>query len=118
MHAQEMRSSITYFALVAVVWLLSCKPPSTNDGREWGYYGDFNRVSNALISIPGITITNVWINRDITLEEFAFHVTTDSGQCIHIGIGESDPLRKMSRPELIEALKKQIAEQSALKTNL
>jgi hypothetical protein len=26
-----------------------------NRGKQYGYYGDFNRVSNALASIPGVT---------------------------------------------------------------
>jgi len=98
-------------ASVAVGCLVSCEPPAKNDGRESGYYGDFNRVSNALVSIPGVTVTNSWMNRDITLEEFGFDITTASGEAVHFGIGERDPLRKMSRPELVEALKREIAQQ-------
>ena len=32
----------------------------TNHGFQFGYYGEFNRVSNALASIPGVTITQSW----------------------------------------------------------
>ena len=58
------------------------------------------------------------MNRDITLEEFAFDITTGTGEAIHIGIDERDPLRKMSRGKLVEALTREIAQQSQLsKTN-
>jgi hypothetical protein len=96
--------------VVAGVCLVSCAPPAKNDGRESGYYGDFNRFSNALVSIPGVTVTNFWMNRDITLEEFGFGIRTVTGEAVHFGIGERDPLRKMSRSELTEALKKEIAQ--------
>ena len=108
-----MRSSHAFIVagLATIGVLTSCAPPATNDGRESGYYGDFNRVSNALVSIPGVTVTNFWMNRDITLEEFAFDITTATGEAVHLGFGERDPLRKMSRPELVEALKKEIAQE-------
>ena len=109
-----MKSSLRQFGFllfVTVGCLVSCAPPAKNDGRESGYYGDFNRVSNALVSIPGVTVTNFWMNRDITLEEFGFDITTASGEAVHFGLGERDPLRKMSRPELVEALKREIAQE-------
>jgi hypothetical protein len=116
-----MKSTLKQFTFVAVILftvgcLVSCGPPTKNDGRESGYYGDFNRVSNALVSIPGVTVTNFWINRDITLEEFAFDITTASGEAVHLGFAERDPMRKMSRTELVEALRKEIA-QELLSTN-
>jgi len=98
-------------ALTAASLVISCGPPATNDGRESGYYADFNRVSNALVSIPGVTITNVFINRDITLEEFSFEITTASGEPAHLDFGERDPVRRMAHPELVQALKKEIAQQ-------
>ena len=111
-----MKSSLKQFVRVVVVFfvlccLASCGPPATNNGRESGYYGDFNRFSNALVSIPGVKVTNFWMNRDITLEEFGFDITTGRGEAVHFGIGERDPLRKMSRLELTEALKEEIAQQ-------
>ncbi len=92
--------------------MLSCSPPAQNDGRESGYYGDFNRVSNALGSIPGVVVTNFWMNRDITLEEFGFEAVTDTGKPVRISVGERDPLRQMSRTQLVAALRKVIERQS------
>jgi hypothetical protein len=92
-------------------FFVSCAPPAQNDGRESGYYGDFNRVSNAIVCIPGLVITNFWMNRDITLEEFGFDVTNTTGKAVHIAIGERDPLRHLGRPELVEALRKEVERQ-------
>jgi hypothetical protein len=102
---------LVVFSLWATALLVSCSPPAQNDGRESGYYGDFNRVSNALVSIPGVVVTNFWMNRDITLEEFGFEGVTGTGKPVHIAVGEHDPLRRMSRTELVEALKKAIERQ-------
>jgi len=101
-----------FLCLSTATCLVACKPPAQNDGSESGYYGDFNRVSNALVSIPGVAVTNFWMNRDITLEEFAFDITTGTGRAMHIGVDETDPLRDLSGKELVEALKKEIARQA------
>ena len=92
--------------------LSSCNPPATNNGKESGYYGDFNRASNALVAIPGIRITNFWMNPDITLEEFGFDVITQSGQPVHIAFGERDPRRKLSRNQLSAALATEITQRT------
>jgi hypothetical protein len=97
--------------VLIAIFSASCQPPTKNDGRESGYYGDFNRVSNAIASIPGITVTNFWMNRDYTLEEFGFQLISDTGKPLHVGVGERSPLRTMSRLELVDALKKEIAQQ-------
>jgi hypothetical protein len=100
----------------ALLFLTSCGPPATNNGKESGYYGDFNRASNALVAIPGIRITNFWLNPDITLEEFGFDVVTQIGQPVHIAFGERDPRRKLSRVQLSAALAAEI-KQRTQKTN-
>ena len=41
---------------------------SKNRGKEFGYYGEFNRVSNALASISGVTITQAWQLEVLTAE--------------------------------------------------
>jgi len=102
---------LVVFSLCAVALLVSCSPPAQNDGRESGYYGDLNRVSNALVSIPGVVVTNFWMNRDITLEEFGFEAVTGTGKPVHIAVGERDPLRQMSPTQLIAALRKEIERQ-------
>ncbi len=80
----------------------------TNHGFTFGYHGEFNRVSNALASIPSTTITQVRENCDITLEEFGFTVTTESGEPVRIAIGEHDRIRRLSGKPLVQAPKKEI----------
>lgn len=86
---------------------------SRNRGYTFGYYGNFNRVSNALAGIPGIGISNSWANCDISMEEFGFNVTNREGNPIKIMIGEDNPIRKLSGEPLLLALKKEIEKQSS-----
>jgi len=83
-----------------------------NHGYQFGYFGDFNRVSNALASIPGITITQACANRDVTLEEFGFTATMGSGQTVRIAVGERDCIRDLSGESLVQALKREIERQT------
>ena len=78
-----------------------------NHGSSFGYYGEYNRVSNALVSIPGVVITQHWHNLDITLEEFGFDVTV-TGRPVHLYFGEGDPVRKMSRATAAAAVRRRI----------
>src|SRR6266404_1105743 len=84
----------------------------TNHGYRFGYYGDFDRVSNALASIPGITVTQTWANRDVTLEEFGFVATIRSGEPVRIAVGERDRIRSLSGETLVQALKTEIQTQA------
>ena len=108
----QQRPRLVFLSRAAATLLVSCDPPAQNDGRESGYYADFNRVSNALVSIHGVVVTNFWMNRDITLEEFGFEATNATGKPVRIAVGERDPLRRMSRTELVETLRKEIERQS------
>jgi hypothetical protein len=83
----------------------------TNHGFQFGYYGEFNRVSNALASIPGLSVTQSWHNCDVTLEEFGFTVTRGSGEPVRIAVGESDRIRSLSGDALVQALKTEIQRQ-------
>ena len=112
MKTLQPRLRLVALNLCAVALLVSCSPPAQNDGRESGYYGDFNRVSNGLVSIPGIGVTNFWMNRDITLEEFGFKAVTGTGKPVRIAVGERDPLRQMSRTQLVAPLREEIERQS------
>ena len=70
------------------------------------------RVSNALASIHGITITQAWANCDVTLEEFGFTATMGSGEPVRIAVGERDRIRSLSGDSLVLALKMEIEKQT------
>jgi hypothetical protein len=45
-----------------------------NRGFTWGYWGEFNTVSNSLARLPGVTAVKGWCNADfLVLEEMGFH---------------------------------------------
>jgi hypothetical protein len=90
---------------------------SRNRGNEFGYYGEFNRVSNALASVSGVVVTQSWHNLDVTLEEFGFGLTF-TGQPVYLFFGETDPIRGMSRDAAVVALQSRIgAELASSQTN-
>ena len=96
----RMKNLIILSAVVVlfVGFVLWCRWDSaTNHGLQFGYYGDFNRVINALASIPGITVTHSWHNCDVTLEEFGFTATKGSGEPLGIAVGEHDHIRSLFR---------------------
>src|SRR5947209_7565785 len=76
---------------------------SKNRGRESGYWGEYNRVSNALASLPEIKIKSTLYNDDISLEEFQFDLEKN-GRAISLFFAERDAIRKMKRAQMIEAL--------------
>lgn len=75
-----------------------------NRGFEFGYFGQFNQVRQALKAIPGVAITQEWANHDLSLEEFGFQVITSKGQSVHLTFAESDPIRAYSGQQLKDAL--------------
>jgi hypothetical protein len=88
-----------------------CWDSDTNHGYQFGYYGEFNRVSDALASLPGITVTDSWARCDITLEEFGFTATRASADPVCITVGKSDRIRSLSGDALVQALKTEIQTQ-------
>ena len=85
-----------------------------NRGSKFGYYGEYNRVSNALASLPGVTITNAWYNRDVSLEEFGFDVLVATGQTARLFFSETDEVRRLPRSKMVDVLKNRIESQLPL----
>ena len=111
-------SLVLVFVVIPVAFIAWYRWDSArNRGREFGYYGDYNRVSNALASIPGVTITQSWHNLDVTLEEFGFSITF-TGRPVRLAFSETDKIRDMRREEAVAVLKHLIqTELSASNTN-
>ncbi len=91
-------------ALIAALILGYRWDTATNRGHTWGYWGEFNTVSNALAKVPGVTILTPWYNADVTLEEFGFDILVQ-GRQVKLVFGEKDPIRRLSGPELQQALR-------------
>ena len=79
-----------------------------NHGYTYGYYGEFNRVSNALAHVKGVTILVSGYNADISLEEFAFDLRLADGRTNHLYFSETNPIRKMSGQQLDRALEAEV----------
>jgi hypothetical protein len=87
-----------------------------NRGFTFGYWGEYNTVSNALVHLPGVTILSSFYNHDITLEEFGFDIRTSEGREVHLGFSETDPIREMSGEKLSRALSEKIQKQASNNT--
>jgi len=83
-----------------------------NRGHHHGYWGEFNRITDALTSLPGVTIEKSWANEDVTLEEFGFTIQVSS-QAVSLEFGETDPIRGMKGKQLSEALSRKIEERKS-----
>ena len=81
---------------------------SRNRGFEFGYYGEFNRLSNRLASIPGVVVTNDWHHNDLTLEEISFDLTF-KGQPLQLRFGQDNAIRRTNRDAAIAELQAMIA---------
>jgi hypothetical protein len=90
-------------SIAAFVWWDASK----NRGSESGYWGEYNRASNALASLPEVKIKSSLYNDDISLEEFQFDLET-GGRTISLFFTEGDAIRKMQRAQMIEALRKRL----------
>ena len=84
-----------------------------NRGYEFGYWGSFNRISNAMTRLPGISIVNSGHNADVTLEEFGFDIRNRAGRTLHIWFMEGDPIRRLSGERLTKALTERIEKESS-----
>jgi len=108
-------SVLVVFAIPAVLIAWYKWDSARNRGSTFGYYGEYNRTSNALASIPGVTVRQGWCNRDISLEEFGFSIVV-AGQPIELGVGETDSIRSMGREAAVAALKERIRAELASST--
>ena len=98
-------------ALEIVLLLAMCGygwDSSKNRGYTWGYWGEFNSISNSLGKIPGIKLSKSGYNDDITVEHFEFDVVTAEGRPLALFFSSSDAVRKLSVPALSKALLERI----------
>ena len=108
--------AIVVFFIAAMLWYRW--DAGTNHGYRRGYWGQFNTVSNALASLPGITIVNSSGNADVTMEEFGFEVVTSEGRQLHVWFSEADPIRRLSGEALTKALLEKLKKLPSNKTSV
>jgi hypothetical protein len=83
---------------------------STNRGLTVGYYGELNKLTAAMESLPGVSIDSSSYNRDASLEEIWFRITDAQGRSRSIDFGQNDPIRELSGTRLEAALAMRLAE--------
>lgn len=93
--------ALLMFSALLLLWRWDS---ALNRGHTFGYYGQYNMVSNALAKLPDVRVLSGGHNHDITLEEFHFDIRTSEGRDIVIWFNEDNPVRKMSGQELSQAL--------------
>ena len=114
-----MRRAITFLSIVVVTFIVFILwyrwDSGTNHGYTWGYWGQFNTISNSLAKLPGVTIVKCGWNADVTMEEFEFDIVTANGRQIKVQFDGDAPIRKLSGNALSEALLETINEPSTNK---
>lgn len=84
-----------------------------NRGYHHGYWGEYNRIRDALTLMATGTPQQTYLNKDITLEEFGFSVV-QSGNTIRLDFDETNPIRRLKGDKLIEALRTMIQEKMSV----
>jgi hypothetical protein len=83
-----------------------------NHGLNFGYYGEFNTVSNALSRMTDVHILKSWYNAGLSLEGFGFEIARNERHW-DIAFPDGDPIRKMSGADLEKALSEFVAKEAA-----
>ncbi len=100
-------------AMLVIAFISVVIPPGENTGKESGYYGEFNRILHSLERMTNIAVVGTWMNKDITLEEMGFTLQTDNGQQFRMSFDERNPIRKLRKHKLDQALRVMIAEEQS-----
>ena len=107
---------ISALTFLVVGLLFGCHwDAAKNRGHTWGYWGEFNTVSNALNTIPGVTILTPWCHTDVSLEEFGFNILVH-GRQVELAFSETNPTRSLSGRKLRNALSELIEKKSSSQT--
>ena len=84
-----------------------------NRGYHHGYWGEYNRIRDALTLMAAEPAQQIYLNKDITLEEFGFSVL-HNGKTIRLDFDETDPVRRLKGDKLIDALKTMIQDKMSV----
>lgn len=85
------------------LWLLWDVGCLGHPGLAFGYYGQFNRVRHILTDMPTVQVTNQWMHRDVTLEDFGFGLLVNGTSSVRLDFLENSPQMKERNPERLRA---------------
>lgn len=98
----------------AVLWFLWELGSFGDWGWESGYYGQFNRVKHVIDAMPRVQITNSWMHKDISLEDFGFSLLVNGTDPVHLTFWEGSPqIKERDRHRLREFVERQIGSNQA-----
>jgi hypothetical protein len=108
-------SGIALAAVVFLCWasifLLNLRLP--DQGWEFGYYGQFNRVKHVIQDMPHVEIVGNSQHQDISLEDFAFTLLIDGGRQVSVTLSENSPQMKMrDKSRILKFIEEKIEEGS------
>ncbi|HSV99792.1 MAG TPA: hypothetical protein VLI39_06450 [Sedimentisphaerales bacterium] len=79
-------------------------------GVESGYYGQFNRVKHVIERMPGVRIVDLWMHKDVSIEDFGFVPDIDGGRTVAVDFSESSPqMAEWNKRRIREFVERQIA---------
>ena len=84
--------SLDVAAIIALMQLLQFTFFATeNYGREFGYYGQFNRILHVIEDLPDVEVVEYWYNEDLTLEDFQYTIRVENKYRITIYFPDGSP---------------------------
>ncbi len=97
---------LVFIGMIGWVWIDLNLP---DQGWEFGYYGQFNRVKHVIEDMPGVTIIDHWQHKDISLEDFGFTLMVDGNRQVGVTFSENSPqMQERNRNRLREFIQKEI----------
>ncbi len=78
---------------------------SKNRGFHFGYYGQYNRIIDAIERLPEYELIKAHANLDGVLEEIWLDIKTKDGETIKMFIGQNEEYRKLKGEALADELR-------------
>lgn len=73
--------ALLLLGFIGLMWINFNAP---DQGWEFGYYGQFNRVKHVIEEMPDVTIVDSWQHKDISLEDFGFTLLLHDGDTVDV----------------------------------
>ncbi len=103
----RMAPLLVALALLPLLWMRW--DSSENRGFHRGYWGDYNRIHDALAKLPDYKVAALYANKDVAMEEFGFSLSSENQPDIRLDFPENDEIRRWSGAKLERALAERIS---------